>query len=139
MPFLLLLFLFFLFFYYNYSYYYTQNFLYILRRPRKFKPLLGRPNRSNFFSDANYSFILLLKHFRMRNEPFQIISQKTVVGCPCVLPVIHLSKIKLVGLKCSDRKHRTIYLQFLFHPLQEKICSLGCISCILSCPQSLDK
>ena len=57
----------------------------------------------------------------MRNEPFQIISQKTVVGCPCVLPVIHLSKIKLVGLKCSDRKHRTIYLQFLFHMLQEEI------------------
>ena len=49
----------------------------------RFKPLLGRPNRSNFFSDANYWFILLLKHSRMHNEPFQIISQKTVVGCPC--------------------------------------------------------
>ena len=40
MPFLLFLFLFFLFFYYNYSYYYTQNFLYILRRPRKFEDIL---------------------------------------------------------------------------------------------------
>ena len=55
------------------------------------------------------------------------------------LPVIHLLKIKLVGLKCSDRKHRTIYLQFLFHPLQAKISSLDCKSCILSCPLSLDK
>ena len=137
MPFLLFLFLFFLFFY-NYSYYYTQNFLYILRRPRKFeviltidkvfgenlkgplkisakgktrqvldltfsesfhcrllfsgkeknspkkferlKPLLGRPNI--FFSNTNFSFILLLKHSRMHNEAFQIICQKTVVGCP---------------------------------------------------------
>ena len=56
-----------------------------------------------------------------------------------VLPVIHLWKIKLVGLKCSDRKHRTIYLQFLFHSLQEKISSLSCKNCILSCPQSFDK
>ena len=52
----------------------------------RFKPLLGRPNRSNFFSDANYSFILLLKHSRMHKEPFQIISQKTVVGCPWIMP-----------------------------------------------------
>ena len=50
----------------------------------RFKPLLGRPNRSIFVSDANYSFILLLKHSRMHNEPFHIISQKTVVGCPCL-------------------------------------------------------
>ena len=54
-------------------------------------------------------------------------------------PVIHLLKIKLVGFKCSDRKHRTIYLQLLFHPLQEKISSLGFKNCIFSCPQSLDK
>ena len=55
--------------------------------PTKFerlKPLLGWPNRSNFFSDANYSFMLLLKHSRM-HEAFQIISQKTVVGCPWLI------------------------------------------------------
>ena len=55
------------------------------------------------------------------------------------IAVIHLLKIKLGGLKCSNRKHQSIYLPFLFHPLQEKISSLGCKSCILSCPQSLDK
>ena len=38
------------------------------RKFERFKPLLGRPNRSNFFSDANYSFILLLKHSRMHKE-----------------------------------------------------------------------
>ena len=54
----------------------------------RFKPLRGRPNRSIFFSDENYSFILLLKHSRMHNEAFQIISQETVVGCPWFLAIV---------------------------------------------------
>ena len=48
----------------------------------RFKPLLGRPNRSIFFSDANFSFILLLKHSLKPKEVFQIISQETIVWCP---------------------------------------------------------
>ena len=38
---------------------------------------------------------MLLKHSRMHNEPFQIISQKTVVGCPCVVLFIMLYKTVL--------------------------------------------
>ena len=38
-----------------------------------------------FFIDTNYLFILLLKHSRKLKEAFQIISQKTIVGCPWVI------------------------------------------------------
>ena len=59
-----------------------KNMCCILFTSNAITPYIESHNVSLHY-DANYSFILLLKHSRMHKEPFQIISQKTVVGCPC--------------------------------------------------------